>query len=262
VLTDGAGHATLSVSPIAGAGVTQVAASLTNGSSVTAQFTAAAAPSISGTNPVLYVAAGAQVSWTPVVLVQSAGAPVAGAGVTWTVSGTTGGSGLTLASPTSTTNAAGLAQVVATVGPLAAGASATLSACEALAPALCTAFTAYGEDPSRAQLVGTSGVGQVLTAGTMPGKVSFEVTDAAGRPLAGAAVEFYELLQAWQPSCPATGRCPAPETLATQAVSTVSDANGMVSLTPLTDLTQPTVLTVNATTGNQASVMFQIVEHP
>ena len=258
VMTDGAGHATLLVTPTAGAGQTQVAAALSNGSSVLAQFTAGVAPAIAATNPVLYLAAGATVTWTPIVEVQASGAPLSGAAVNWI----SGAAGVTVSSTGSTTNSAGLAQTTAIVGPLSAGTSATLYACQVQSPSTCTQFTANAVHPELAQLVSVSGVGQTLPVGAAPAPVSLEVTDAGGHPLAGAVVNFYELLQVWQASCPVTGRCPVPETLATQAVSATSDANGMVTLTPLADLTQPTVLTVNATTGQQASLIFQIAEHP
>ncbi len=258
VVTDEGGHATLPVVPQAGAGQTRVVAALSNGESVTAQFTAGVAPAIAATNPVLYVAAGASVSWTPTVEVQSAGVPLASAGVNWTA----GGLGVTVPSTASTTNSAGLAQIGVTVGPLAAGATAIVYGCEVQSPSTCAQFTANAVHAELAQLVGVSGVGQTLVAGTVPAPVTFEVTDAAGHPLAGATVNFYELLQAWQAPCPSTGRCPTPETLGTQVVTAASDQNGMVSLTPLADLSQPTVLTVNVTAGQAASLVFQIVEQP
>ncbi len=89
-----------------------------------------------------------------------------------------------------------------------------------------------------------------------------EVTDAVGHPLAGAVVNFYEKLSAWQPSCPASGQCPTTQTLATQTVTATSDANGLVTLTPLTGSGQPSSLLVNATTGLQNSLVFSIVQHP
>jgi hypothetical protein len=242
VVTDGAGHATLSITPVAGS-ATKVTASLTNGQGVTAQFTGGAAPAIAAINPTLYLATGAAISWTPTVELQANGGLVANAGVSWVA----GGAGIT---------------VSVTAGPRASGTSALLYACEAASPANCATFTVNAVHPEFAQLMGISGVGQTLTAGTAPALVTFEVTDAGGHPMAGAQVNFYELLQAWQPTCPTTGRCPAPQTLGTLQVSETSDVNGLVSLVPLADLTQPTVLTVNVTTGQQASVVFQVVEHP
>ncbi len=257
VVTDGAGHATLSITPVAGA-ATQVTASLSNGQSVTAKFTGGAAPAIAAVNPTLYLAAGAEISWTPMVELQSNGGLVANAGVSWVA----GGTGITVSASSSTTGSNGLAQIAVNAGPLTPGSSALLYACESATPAACATFTVDAVHPEFAQLLGVSGVGQNLAAGTAPGLVTFEVTDAGGHPMAGASVNFYELLQAWQPSCPSTGRCPAPETLETLAVSLTSDVNGLVRLAPLADLTQPTVLTVNVSSGQQASVVFQVVEHP
>jgi hypothetical protein len=89
-----------------------------------------------------------------------------------------------------------------------------------------------------------------------------EVTDAVGHPLAGATVNVYEALYAWQASCPSTGRCAATQKLGSQTLELTSDANGLVTMTPLTGNGQATTLLVTASTGLQSSLQFSIVQHP
>ena len=257
VTTNGAGMATMMLAATS-SHATQVMAALTNGASVLAEFSGSTAPAIAAVTPELYVAIGAQVSWQPTAIVLNAGSAVSGAGVTWTA--TT--AGVTVQGATSTTNAAGQTATTLTAGPLATGATATVNACQASAPASCATFTVNAVHTETALLTGISGAGQNLAASATPVPVVLEVTDAVGHPLAAATVNFYETLSAWQPSCPVTGVCRAKQTLATQTVTAISDANGMVTLTPLTGGGQPTSLMVNATTGLQSSLVFSIVQHP
>ena len=255
-ITNGAGLATMMVSPTS-TQPTQVKAALTNTASVMAEFNGSAAPVIAAVTPNLYVAIGAQVSWQPAALVLNGGVAVSGAGVSWAAT-----AGATVQGATSTTNPSGRATTSITAGPLAAGGTATVSACQTLSPGSCAQFTVYAVHTETALLSGISGVGQQLAASGTPAPAVLAVTDAIGHPLAGATVNFYETLYAWQPDCPTTGRCPAVQILSTQAVTAISDANGLVSLTPLNGGGQATTLMVNATTGLQSSLVFSIVQHP
>ncbi len=70
--------------------------------------------------------------------------------------------------------------------------------------------------------------------------VTLEVVDGSGHPLAGAEVNFYQQLDAWQPPCPAQGRCPAPRQLASPATSSaISDATGQQGLLQFTITQHP-----------------------
>jgi hypothetical protein len=257
VTTNGAGIATMMLSPTS-AQATQVMAALTNGANVLAEFSGSTAPAIAAVTPELYVAIGAQVSWQPAAIVLNAGSAVAGASVTWTAATT----GVTVQGATSTTNAGGQTSTTLTAGPLAAGATATLKACQASAPSTCAQFTINAVHTETALLIGISGAGQELGDTATPTPVVLEVTDAVGHPMAGATVNFYETLSAWQPSCSTPGECPSAQKLASQTVTATSDANGLVTLTPLTGAGKATSLTVNATTGLQSSLIFSIVQHP
>jgi hypothetical protein len=257
VTTNGAGVATLMLSPTS-AQSTQVSAALTSGASVIAEFSGIAAPMIAAVSPALYVAIGAQVTWQPTAIVLNGGNAVAAAGVSWTAQG----SGVSVQAASSTTSSAGLTSTTLLAGPLAALGTATVNACLTASPGSCAQFAIYAVHSETAALTGVSGVGQKLAASATPAPVVVEVTDAVGHPLAGATVNFYQTLSAWQPGCPVTERCPAAQTLATQAVTATANASGLVTLIPLNGAGQPTNLVVNATTGLESSLVFSIEQHP
>jgi hypothetical protein len=262
VTSNGSGMVTMMLTP-ASSQTTQVVASLTSGSTVTAVFSGSVAGQMKAVTPVEYVATGSYaaetaVSWQPEVVVLNHEALVSGAGVVWSSIS----AGVTVAGGASTTNSAGQASGSVLVGAQAANATATVSACLAQSPGTCAQVSILAEDASRAVLVEVSGAGQELAAPGNPSPVVLEVTDALGRPLAGATVNFYETLNAWQPPCSLEGRCPEPQTLAKQGVRVTSDANGMVTLTPLTLAGVASTLVVNATVGEQSSLIFSIVQNP
>jgi hypothetical protein len=126
----------------------------------------------------------------------------------------------------------------------------------------CAAFSVVSVDPAIAGLAAVSGVGQSLSATGVPATVMLRVGDAAGHPMAGGIVGFYETLRAWQPPCPMHGRCPAAPVLATQSVQAVSGSDGLVSLTPLGLPGTATLLDVVAVTGGNTTLNFQIEQHP
>ncbi len=256
-LTNADGMATMLVTPTTSA-VTQVSAAISNGAvPVIAEFDGGTPPQIAATNT-LYIAIGAQnVSWTPTAIVLSNGAPVQGAAVRWV-----GGTGAQVAATTNTTsNAAGMASTTVTAGPLAAGGTATVYACQSQSTA-CTTFTITAVHTELAILLPVSGVGQSLTAGGTPMPITLEVIDGVGHPMAGAVVNFYQAMTAWQPPCPAQGRCPAPQQLGSLLTTVISDANGQVMLTPMASGGQAVVVNVLATVGQAGTLNFSVVEHP
>ena len=254
-MTDQSGMATVTVTPETSQATT-VAATLFTGASVMTEFDGGTPPQIAATNT-LYLAIGAQVSWKPVAVVLSNGSAVQGAGVVWSAS-----AGAEVQGASTNSNAAGNASTTVLAGPLTAGTSANVYACEAGAGP-CATFTINAVHAEMASLVPVSGVGQSLPASGTAMPVTLEVVDGLGHPLAGAEVNFYQQMDAWQPPCPAQGRCPAPRQLqAPMTSSAISDANGLVPLTPMSNDGEPAVLHVQATTGQQGLLQFAITQHP
>ncbi len=253
-MTNGDGMAVMMVAPQT-TQATSVTASLSTGANVTSEFDGGTPPTITATNS-LYIAIGAQVNWTPTAIVLSNGTPVQGTPVYWT-----SGTGAQVSTASSASNAAGDASTTVVAGPLLAGATANVYACEAGAGP-CATFTISAVHPDLASLLPVSGVGQSLATSGTPMPVTIEVIDGVGHPLAGAQVNFYQQLDAWQPPCPVQGRCPAPQQLGSLASTATADANGLVTLTPMSLPGQATVLHGQATTGQQGTLSFTITQHP
>jgi len=206
VVTNANGIATMLVTPTTSA-ATQIRAALSDGAAVMAEFDGGTPPQIAATNT-LYIAIGAQkIGWTPTAIVLSGGAPVQGAAVRWAVGMGTGAQIAATASAGTTSNAAGIASTAVTAGPLAAGETASVYACQSQS-SVCATFTISAVHTELATLLPVSGVGQSLTAGGTPMPITLEVIDGGGHPIAGAVVNFYQGMTAWQPPCPAQGRCP------------------------------------------------------
>ena len=143
VTATGDGRATMNVTAVNGTW-SIVTASLTNGSSLQAQFVGGTPPSLSVLTPQLSLAAGATFTWTVQALVLSNGVPVANQSVAWQ---TVSGSGIAAqGSAAALTNSSGIATNTLTVGPLAEGQTASINAC-LNGTSQCVAFTAYRRAP-------------------------------------------------------------------------------------------------------------------
>jgi hypothetical protein len=176
--------------------------------------------------PVEYIAAGAIVAWTPQLHVADNIASTNGLLINWQTA-----SGPVVVSPgQSQVNASGIAQTLATAGPLAPGAQALLSGCGWTN--VCATFTVQGVDPADLRVVAVSGAGQIVSASGTFAPVVLRVTDTASNPVAGAVVEVHQTVDAWQPACPDRGRCPIPPIFASSQYSVISDANGLLTITP------------------------------
>ncbi len=254
VMSNGSGFATLAVTAT-GAQATQVSASLANGAVVFAAFDGGTPPTIAATNA-LYIAIGAQVSWSPAAIVLSNGRPVQGAAVQWV-----GGTGAQVAATGSNSNAAGIATTTVMAGPLSAGSTAAVQACQGQSTG-CATFLMYAVHEEAASLLPVSGVGQSLSTGATAMPATLQVIDGVGHPMAGATVHFYQRVTAWQPPCPAGGRCPSAPQIAAQTSTLTSDANGLVTLTPYGAGGQAVNVSVLASVGQNGSLAFQITGHP
>jgi hypothetical protein len=77
-----------------------------------------------------------------------------------------------------------------------------------------------------------SGTSQTITVNGTFTPVVLRVSDSSSDPVAGAVVQIYQTVDAWQIPCPDRGRCPIPPVLASSQFSVTSDANGLVSISP------------------------------
>jgi IPT/TIG domain len=255
VLTDATGLASTVVTPTAFGSVTVSASAA--GAAQTVSFNAAARSIVVG-RPLEYVAAGAILAWTPQVSLAQNGAPAAGQIVSWTAS-----SGMTLSPSQTTTNALGVAQTTATIGPLAAANQATGQACAWSAPlVVCANFGAVGVDPANWRLTIVSGAGQTIRlAGTFAPVVA-EVTDVAGDPIAGATVVIHQTATALGMPCPPRGACPVEPVYAASQTTAVSDQNGQFTVSPLQFAGAPEQTNIAVATGTQGFVSLAIEQGP
>jgi hypothetical protein len=257
VETDATGLATVTVTATAFGPVALQAAAA--GAVETAAFTAVAR-SVTMTQAVEYIAAGATVAWTPQVSVVENGAAAAGTAVTWSSA-----AGMTVSPVTSEAGTNGLAQTAALAGPLATGAQATGAQTTGQACAwgtVCASFWAVGVDPAAWRLVVVSGAGQAVAPGATFAPVVLRVTDGEGDPVAGAAVSIYQTVDAAETACPARGPCPIAPVLAASTASAASDANGLVSVAPMQVAGVGEVTNVAAATGTQGFVALSIAQGP
>ncbi len=117
-------------------------------------------------------------------------------------------------------------------------------------------------DPSQWRLTVVSGAGQSVAIGGSLAPVVFQVTDAAGHPVQGAAVTVHQDVQAWEGACPVQGRCAAAPVLQSSTATGVSDANGGVTVTPVMVAGQPQVVNIVVTAGTVGFVSLSLVVTP
>jgi hypothetical protein len=254
----GDGRATMNVTA-ADSTWSVVTVSLTNGSSLQAQFAGGASAVLSSLMPQLSLAAGASFTWTVHALVLSSdGIPLAGQSVTWQ----SPSSGIAIqGSATALTTSAGIAAKTLAVGPLAAGQVASISAC-LNGTNRCVAFTAYGARPEYAVLEAVSGVSQNIAASGTPSQIVLRLLDMDGNPMAGGTVALYQALYAWSPPCAAHAVCTPGTLLATQAGTATSAVDGTVAFIPASLPGAATNMMGLAVSGSAATVPIAIWQHP
>ena len=255
VTATGDGRATMNVTAVNNTWST-VTASLTNGSSLKAEFVGGTPPVLTSLSPMLSVAAGATVNWTAQALTLNNGLPASGQSVAWQT-----GTGITAQSGAVTTNANGIAANALTVGPLAEGQTVTSNAC-LNGTSQCVSYTAFGARPEYATLQAVSGTAQSLPVSGTASQITLRVMDMDGNPMAGGTVTLYQALYAWAPPCPAHGRCAQTELLAAQAATATSALDGTVTFAPASLPGVATNLFGLAVTGNTGSVNIAVEQHP
>jgi len=256
VTATGDGRATMNVFAVDGKW-SIVTATLTNGSSLQAQFAGGTTPTFTALSPQLSVAAGATVSWTVQTLVLQNGAPLSGQTVFWQ----SAGAGIAVASTSSLSNSFGNASQTLTVGPLAEGQTATVNAClNGVSP--CVSFSAFGARPEYATVHAVSGTTQSLAMSGTPSQITLRVQDMDGNAMAGGIVNLYQTAYAWAPPCPDQGVCAQAELLATQVATGVSAADGSVTFIPATLPGVATNVLGVASTGVGSSVNVSVEQRP
>jgi hypothetical protein len=257
VTATGDGRATMNLTAV-NATWSIVTASLTNGSSLQAQFAGGTPPVLASLTPQLSLAAGATVTWTVQALVLSSGLPIAGQSVTWQ----SNGSGITVqGSATAITNSSGIATQALTAGPLTEGQTATISACLNGA-SQCVAYTAFGSRPEYAYLEAVSGAAQSLSLQGTPAQIVLRLLDMDGNPMAGGSVALYQALYAWSPPCSPHAVCTQGSLFASQAATATSALDGTVAFTPATLPGVATDLLALAASGYTSTINITIEQHP
>lgn len=258
VVTAANGSATLAVAANSQT-PTSITATLANGASVAATFTgqSGAKQGISPLTPNLYLSAGAAAQWTAQGLVLKNGAPTADAVVTWT----SARSGVTAPTTASLSASNGIVTQQIAAGPLSPGTVVPVSAC-LVSNGSCAQFNVISIPAAALQITPIAGVAQDIAAGQSFTPVTLEVTDAMGDPVAGAAVIFYETLDAWTPACSSQAVCPPAPMIQQQTAQMVSGSDGTVVLNPLSDSGQPVRLYVTAVTGISGVLSFELQQFP
>jgi hypothetical protein len=255
VQTDAQGIASTLITPEAAGSVTVQATGVDG--TATASFTAMIrVRTATALNAAEYVAAGSSVVWSPQLSVADNTASTTGLLVNWqTVSGAV------VASPSwSQVSSEGLTQTLVTAEPLAPGAQAVVSGC--VWTSVCATFTTQGVDPADLRVVAISGAGQLVSASGSFTPVVLQITDVSSHPVAGAIVQIYQTVDAWQPACPDRGRCPIPPVLASSQISSVSDANGFVTIEPQQLTGFPESTNFAAVTGTQGFMSLTFAKQP
>jgi hypothetical protein len=250
VTTSAAGQAAVSLTGVAAGSVTVKGTEMSGGASV--------AVTIADANPVQtvtigattqYLAAGAAGSWSLSLTAMQDGVAANGLAVAWS----SAASGFVVAPLTGVTGANGSTPaVVAQVAGIASGSTNVVSGCAWTN--VCATWTVYGVAASQWVIGVSSAGGQNVARGVTPAVVKLLVTDGAGHALPGAGVNVYQTAYAWEGPCAVKGSC-APAPVLMKAKSTaVSDANGMVSVTPIEVPGVAQVVKIAAATGTRGFV--------
>lgn len=255
VTTTGDGLATMNVTATS-ATLAVVTAALDNGSNVQAHFYGGLAPTLTALTPTLHVSSGATVSWPVEALALSGAMPEAGVLIGWQSA-----TGLAATGGAVATNAAGIATMTLTAGPVPEGQEATSSAC-VVGTGTCVSYAALGARPEFAYLEAVSGTSQDMAATATAAPVVMRVRDMDGVAMAGGTVTVYEALYSWAPPCAPHGRCAQAHLIERQTLTLTTALDGAVSFAPLAISGEATNLVGLATTGDSSVLNFAIEQHP
>lgn len=258
VMTNADGVATIAVTPDSTV-LAQITASLANGAKVLAEFTGTPPSSLYALTPNLYVAiGGSTTTWSAQALVLENGEPAPGNQVLWQ----TASPGITLGAQAATaTNNDGVTTEQISVGTQISTNTGTVQAC-LVSTTACVTFNIFPEHLETAAIQPVSGTEQSVDAMQAFAPAVLKVTDADGRPMAGATVTFHETMFAWTPACTGSGECPSSPALGQQTVEAVSAGDGTVSLTPMLNQGTPVRIVIQAMVGPSAEYDFALEQTP
>lgn len=249
LLTDGSGLAQARVTARS-AGTVVLTATANSGSTVQTTFLAAAPPqSVTLLRPMQYVAAGAGAVFHPEA--QTTG-NASSAAVTWQATSQDVAFG--------SVHAAGASSRVDATGSLRDGEVAAVQACAA--PAVCASGTVTGVAAADLRVVVVSGDAQSVGSTASLQSVTVRVTDTAMHPVAGASVGVYQRVSGWQPPCTGAGRCPVAPVYGTSTSTTMSDDDGLVTITPLQYASTAALSRITATAGTTGVLTITLQKAP
>jgi hypothetical protein len=252
--TDAEGRVSTTVTPLVPGVITL--STVGSGSTVTASFTAInRLQTLTALNQNLYVATGAHINWPLQVMASDNATSVMGVPVQWT------GAGAVSVSPTMTAVDAGaLAQTIASIGPLNANGTASITACAWAT--VCAGFSAQGVAPDHWGIEIVSGSGQSVVAGTALSPIVLRVVDPMGHPIAGALVEVHQTLEPWSDPCPNIGRCPIAPIYGKTDSTLVSAIDGTVTIMPLDLANEALISNIVVVSGTQGFVSLVLQRLP
>jgi hypothetical protein len=226
VTTGADGIATTTVTPVAAGNIALFATEDTL--SEVASFTAIANQySLTSTLSAVYVAEGTTASFTFTAAASENGSPAVAQSIHWMTT-----PGMQLALSDTVTDSAGATSLQALAGPLSAGQFSTIKACAWTT--ICTTFHAIAVAASEFRVSIFSGSQQDVASGTLLSNVTALATDSIGHPVASVPVIVYQTVTALDAACPDRGRCPSAPVLRSQVTVVAADANGHLSIAPLT----------------------------
>jgi len=250
VSTDSSGLVQTTITGVA-AGVIQLSATETSSGATVQDSITDIAPvrSVTIGNAPQFLPAGVSATWTITLTATQDGVTAANVPVVWS------SSTLTLQSAQNITATNGTASVTVNAASVSAQAN-TVTGC--VWTSVCATWTVTGVDPSQWQLSIAGGAGQSINYKIKLSPVVLTVSDSAGHTLIGATVNVYQAVAAWEGLCPSQGRCAAASILTASKSSAASDANGQLSITPLTVAGVPQVARVTASAGTQGFIALSL----
>ncbi len=251
VKASSSGVISTAVTPTANGTVT-LTATLTDGSTVAAQFLAQTASGLTLVPGVqnIFVEASKALSWPVSVTAIANGVVQSGVAVTWTV---TNASGTVLTTSKVNTNSAGVSSYTAGLpSSLTPGAAAQVKACTS--GGSCAVMTATATLPAMPAIVALSGSEQSVTDNQTLAPLVLLTTDGAipGNPVGGLPLSVTETLYSYSGSSAPSGKQPRAKVIATETIAVKSTAAAVLSIQPFQQAGVESVLHISVASSTTA----------